>query len=239
MEAKLGAAEPQRKQRTQSKRGRRPSLPRIHKSKVGSRRGPDVEVTKRPEDCHISAAALLALHLVIGSKGIRVSEAYRHPNPNPSALSKVEILRLLPLVDEFQRVNSALQKGALSNGERRVFDQARGLGARSIMDVIRSLIDVDPTCVTYTPEQEFVVSLGDGLELALFYTIDSVLPKHRLRGKAIKWMIERGEGNDLHNLTAAIERAVAEGMLIPEHCFSLLRPSMLIRDNPRFARPPR
>lgn len=199
----------------------------------------DANVKERPEDVHLSAPELLAGHLLVRKGSVSVSEGTRHPNPNPSALAKVQIRKLLPLVGEFQRVENTLQEGKLSKEHRRVFEDARGLGMRSIMDIVRALIDVDPTCVTYTSEQEIVVSLIDGLELALFSEMERCLPKHRLRGKAVKWMIERGEGEDLNNLPAAVERAIAEPALIPENCFGLWRPSILIRNNPKCATSPR
>jgi hypothetical protein len=143
-------------------------------------------------------------------------------NSGSSLELNAAVQQLRTLVDQLGRVERARAAPDLIEDEYSTLNESRTAGLEAIADSVREVINLDPSLATYIPSEGLAVSLGEGRELVLFEGLSRKLPKFQYRNDAVNWMRERGEGDDLENLSSAIERAIEEQVRIPHYCFGML-----------------
>src|SRR5439155_11793711 len=172
-------------------------------------------------DFRLAAFELLLLRLV-AKVPLMVSEHPRNPKPNPSARANTEIRKVLLLVYYFKQLEQILRVENPSKEYRLKLEKLRGEEAQAIISLIDVVISFEPSCVTYNLGNEFVLSLGNGVELAIYQYVANLMPRGNGRKKALAWLRSRGENPDLKILYAAIGRAVAARESVPDKAFGLL-----------------
>jgi hypothetical protein len=164
----------------------------------------------------------LLLHFLKAQEDL--ADAHRDVDASscPRSEGIAEIQQLRTVVDQLAHVERALETLDLNEDEYSKLIESRAAGIEAIGNKVYEVICVDPTSTSYMPSEGLTVSLGEGRDLVLFEGLGRELPGYRFRDDAIKWMRERGEGENLEDLVPAIERSVAELVPVPQDCFGML-----------------